>query len=612
MGNPYSPLSRTSTFAPSARHHRLGSWCRGAIIAVFTVLCSTTIVNGQIGGGGLTNLRGPFIDDRLPQGFGPGGMNRGGAASGQMARGGAFFGPGVGIRNPVGRPARDALGALTSYYQSFDNGLFMTKFGADSGIGNVSLFPRVGYHGIVGNFGGSLAEGLKFGLGPLQLSNFQFGTGLFYTDYDSPVGTLDDSGWSSVLTLASQVTLTTPIVAMTSRVQAYYLPFVDEWGWGTPAPFASLGIQGMWDPGIYMLAAAKGTVGGWDLLLYDIFTGDYISNNLADAFFDEPPGMAAGANGPTQGGFDRVGRYGFGGAYLDRQADTTSRLQFPRFNNRAGSYFNADRMWFTNSAGLLAGKYLSSTLRNVTWARRDDFWTTSKFTSAGNFMTGGTFFDSAGTVYAHPYAGYEFGTFDEFKTLQHTIRAGSWGYLTDSVGYAINTGYFWTTRSSSDEGTFLADAFLLHYVGSRFMQYLGGGRGVTDPTFGERFVNDFVHYGFNYVVNQRANIQGVSGYYQTDGSLTQSSTFDAAFAGIRLRHGIGQRSFLSLSSVAERYDFQGSGQEINQWIHRAIFGFPVFRNTFGYTGYQYIDRHSNQAAASFTEHLLLFYLVCRF
>ena len=591
--------SQESSAAAAKLRHALAL---KSAIALSLFLSLTQVSRSQVWGGGRTNVQGPFIQDQFP-------MNNMGARG--LGGGGRLLGPRIGIRYPLRRPAQNAVQDLTSSYGTFNNGLIMTRYGVDSGLGSVNLFPRAGFRGAVRGFNGSIADGLKIGFGPVMMSDFEAGAGMFYTDYDSPTGRLDDSGWASVLTLSSTVTVTTPLISITARAQGYYLPFEDEWGFGTPPVLANLGVLGLWDPGVFMLAAMKGTVGGWDLLVYDIFIGDYISNNMTDVFFDEPFNPSAGVNLPSQAGLDQVGRYGFGGAYLDRQGGANSRIQFPRFASN-GSYLNSDRMLFTNSTGIVVGKMLSPNTRSINWFRRDDFWATNQFTSLGNFISGGTYMESAFSPSVQAFAGYEFGTFDEFHSVQHLFRTGAFGYLSDSVGYSLNAGYFWTSGTSNNRGIGLYDAFLMHYVGSRFMQYAGGGRGVTDPTFGERFVNDYIQYGASYMIGPRTLLQGVAGYYQTDGSLTQTASLDASFAGIRLRVMAGERSFLSLSSITERYDFHGTGQETNQWIHRLIYGVQLAKQTTGYAGYQYIDRHSNVPASSFSEHLLLFYLVYRF
>jgi hypothetical protein len=575
------------------------------IVAALTIFCGSS--QAQFAGGGWNNVGGPFIDDRLVGGLG--GPEWRELGSGGF--GGAFLGPQFGLMNPIGQPAQNALQNLTSFSTSLDNEYFMLRFAGDSGLGNMRIMPTAGFFGGGGVGGVSVADGLQIGLGPLTMSDFYAGAGMFYTDYDTSNGIGDDSGWSSVLTLSSQVSLWTPLIFVSARLQGYYLPMTDEWGWGLPGVMGNFGAMGIWDPGTFFVVGLKGTVGGWDYIVYDIFTGDYLGLNFTDAFFDGQPNLSADAIGPASAPIHRVGRYGFGGAYLDQNGFAGTR-QNGRFSNNLGSYLSGDRLWFVNSVGTIVGKLLTPTTRSINWLRRDDFWATSSFNSINNFITGGSALEMASSPYSGRWAGYEFGTFDEFDTVQHTLQVGAWGYLSPNIGYSASIGYLWNTGTANDQSSALYDLFLMHFIGSRFIQYLAGGRTLTDPTFGERFVNDYIQYGVSYLVNRYSTLQAVTGYYQTDGSLTQTSTFDAAFAGIRLRHMVGQRSFFSISTVAETFDFQGVTGETNQWNHRFIYAFPVGRDTFAYTGYQYIERNADVAASSFTEHLLLFYLVHRF
>lgn len=587
---------------PSARTIALRWW----YCAVFaTTLLSTPqqmraqFAGGFGGGNGLPRVGGPSINDSLP---------------GRMGgfQGSPRMGPMIGVRNPIGRPAANTIGDLTSGYAFYDNGVFMSQFGADTGLGSFSLFPAGSIGSSFRGPRGTIQEGIQFGLGPVMVSNLNVGAGAFYTDLDSPNNGLNDSGWASVLTLAADISATTPIVSVGARSQVYYLPFEDEWGWGVPGPFASFGIRGIWDPGIYYAGALRAKIGGWDLIAYDIFTGDYISPNLVDAFFDDPTIGFAQAVGPSSGGIDRVGRYAFGGAYIDRQPDASARFQFPRLANRAGSYFTSDRMFFVNSAGLILGRMLGPTTRQVNWFRRDDYWATGSFIGLGNYMSGGTLLGTSITPHTSAYATYEFGTFDEFQTIQHAFRVGTMGYLSESLGYSLNAGYFRTSGTRNDRGTGLADLMIFHFVGNRFMQYLGAGRGLSDATFGERYVSDYIQYGFTYLIAPNIQAQMVSGYYKTDGSFTQTNSSDIAFIGARLRMMLSNRTFLSLSSVAESYDFPGSGEQMEQWNHRVIYGIRLTSKTMGYAGYQYIDRNSNFAASTLKEHLLVFYLVHQF
>jgi hypothetical protein len=342
--------------------------------------------------------------------------------------------------------------------------------------------------------------------------------------------------------------------------------------------------------------------------------------DLTEYFFDEP-GMgqninlgSASAALPTASASDRVGRYQFGGGFLDRDTSVNENFQSPRFANRAGTgLFSQDRMWFTNSAGAVVGRLLTPTVRNLYWFRRDDFWATSNFNSFGNFMTGGAYLDSYGSVYARPFAGYEFGTFNDFETIHHTIKTGSWGSLTPTISYMASIGWLWTSGLPNDIHTATYDLILAQSIGSRFQHYLGAGRTVSEPTFGERHLMDYVMYGISYAISSQTILQAVVGASNADGSLSGTSDAKEYHAGIRLRHTFGTfgHSFLSLSAINEHYEFSSTRQQIDQWVYKALYSLPLRSpRTTAYTGYQYIDRHSNNNA--FTEHLLVFYVTQRF
>lgn len=507
------------------------------------------------------------------------------------------------------------LHSITSGSAVFDNGSIFSAANFDSGLGTLGVYTQPWLQ----NRRTSSpvhSGGFSLGLGPLFLTEFIGGLGAFYTDFNTPLGIGDASGWSSAVTLSTNVHLDLPFVSLGGRVGGYYLPFEDKWGYGTPSPFLSMGIGGLGfiDPGGSFVIGTKGTLAGWDFVIYDSFTAEAMSLNLTDYFFDEPPWVQGqlSATLPQTSAADRVGRYQFGGAYLNREVGVNERFQAPRFATRGGSLLNQDSMWFTNSAGAVIGKLLTPTVRNLYWFRRDDFWATNSFTKFGNAMTGGAYIDSYGSPYIRPFAGYQFGTVDDFQSMHHILQTGSWGALTPDISYAANIGWVWTTGNQNDLSTALYEIVLAQSIGTRFQQYLGGGRTVSDPTFGERYLTDYVNYGLSYLINSKTVIQAVGGGYQNNGVLSGLGNSKMYNAGIRLRHAIG-RSFLSISAINEHYDFDSTGQEIDQWVYRALYSLP-FRDprTTAYIGYQYMDRKSNLNSAAFAEHLLLFYVTQRF
>jgi hypothetical protein len=123
---------------------------------------------------------------------------------------------------------------------------------------------------------------------------------------------------------------------------------------------------------------------------------------------------------------------------------------------------------------------------------------------------------------------------------------------------------------------------------------------------------DYVTYGFGCLIDSNTIIQAVTAMSHADGALSGAGDSEQYQAGVRLRRAIGN-SFLSLSAINEHYDFNATGQEINQWVYKALYSLPLGGpRTTAYTGYQYIDRRSNRNDGVFTEHLLLFYVTQRF
>lgn len=447
--------------------------------------------------------------------------------------------------------------------------------------------------------------------------DFVLGGGMFYTDFNTPLGQNDESGWSSAITLGTSVNLDLPLFSFQGGISGYYLPHQDEWGYGLPSPFLSLGFGalGYVEPGIFAAVGTKGTVSGWDYFVYDVFNGEFLAIDLTEYLFDGGPrslGTAA-ANLPSAGAIDRVGRYQFGGAYYDRPASATSQVQSPRFASTGGNPINQDRMLFTNSLGAVIGRHLTPVTRNYYYTRRDDFWTTRNFNNAGTLYTGGAYFDNIGNRTIRPYIGYNYSTSDEFDTILHNAVWGSYGELSETITYAFNAGYLWTSGNLNNQHSAIYELTLSQSIGTRFQHYVSGGRGITDPSFGERYVADYFNYGISYLLNSTTVLQGVAGYYQLDGSFTGLADSNNTYAGLRIRQGLG-RFFLSLSAVYERYEFIQAAAETDQWVYRAIVGLPIGGvNTMAYAGYQYIDRRTSpNNTGTFTEHLLLFYVTQRF
>lgn len=572
------------------------AWIGSALILICLLLAMPS--HAQFADAG-----GPFIDDQLPWGY-------------RMGGGGQIVGPQFpGFRRTRGGARANMLHSMTSGSAVFDNGSIFSAANFDSGFGSVGINFRPWLQ-TDRQTNPSRGEGFKLGLGPLVLYDFMGGLGAFYTDFNTPLGIGDDSGWSSVVSLSTSVHLELPFLSLGGRLSGYYLPFEDRWGYGLPSPFLTFGLGqlGFIDPGGSFVIGTKGNLAGWDFVIYDSFTAEALMADLTEYLFDEPPWNLGqiSATLPDASATDRVGRYQFGGGYVDREAGANERFQSPRFANRGGSFFNQDRMWFTNSVGAVIGKLLTPTVRNLYWFRRDDFWATSRFNSFGNFMSGGAYIDSYGNVHFRPYAGYEFGTFNDFQSIHHVVKAGSWGSITPTISYAANLGWLWTTGTTNDQNTGLYELMLAQSLGSRFQQYIGGGRTVSDPTFGERYLMDYVTYGLSYLIDSNTVIQAVAGMSQADGALSGAGNSEQYHAGIRLRKSVGN-SFLSLSAINEHYDFNATGQEIDQWVYKAIYTLPLGGpRTTAYTGYQYIDRNSNRNAEAFTEHLLLFYVTQRF
>gem|GEM_PF-5924775 len=384
----------------------------------------------------------------------------------------------------------------------------------------------------------------------------------------------------------------------------------------------SFGSQfGAFDPGAAISLGIKGSLAGWDWIAFDTFNANYAATNIADYIFADDAGSGnsqrwgtLSAQSPSQNAVDRVGRYQFGGgALLDRPADGTSRFQSPRF--AAGS-FSLDRVWYTNSLGAIAGRLLSPTTRNLVWIRRDDFWATNNFNYMRNFISGGTYFDNTGNEYIRPYAGYSFGTRNEFKTIHHVINSGAYGNLSQSISYFANIGWVWGTGGANNLSKALYELILSQALGSRLSHNIGAGRTVTDPEFGERYVADYLNYSVNFAVNPYTTLQALAGVSKTDGRLTQSGEAKRVYQGIRIRTSLGY-SNLSISAIHEAYDFKGSnGYLLDQWIYRALFSLPVGGpRTTAYTGYQFIDRGSTtvvNSSSSFQEHLFILYMSHRF
>lgn len=580
--------------------------------SAFTVLAlglalSLTQLNAQ------DNLaRGPQINDSFGNLGGGGGFGRSSVINGP--RGPAFFR----LRNGGNG---NLLQNLTSGSASFDNGTVLAGIGADAGFGTlgVGLFSqlRAGFQTSPG-----LREGFKVGLGPLTLSDFQLGSGTFYTDYNTSQGIGDASGWSSVITLNAVANMNLGPISFGSQVGGYYLPFIDKWGYGTPSALLSFGSQfGQFQPAGSMMIGIKGDLAGWNWIAYDALNAFYASTNISDYIFDGPGNTntfgSMSASGPGATAVDQVGRYQFGsGALLDRPANGTSRFQAPRFASNGSSYLSQDRSFFTNSIGIIAGKLLSSRVRNFYWLQRNDNWATTKFVNRGNFIQGGTYADyQSGNPYINPYIGYEFGTNSDFASIHHVMNAGTYGYLTQNTTYFANLGWVWGSgnQAANSINTALYELVVSQSLGSRFSHFVGGGRSITDPIYGERYIADYLSYGFNFQASSKSLLQAVTGVSNTNGGLTRSGDATRIWQGVRLRTTLGQ-SNVSVSAIHENYDFQGGqSQKIDQWIYKALYGLPVGGvRTTAYTGYQYMDRRAEGGVSSFQEHLFLLYVTHRF
>lgn len=521
--------------------------------------------------------------------------------------------PGFGWRRT--RASSSLLGSLTSGSAVFDNGSVFSGASISSGFAPLGLSFRPWIQTTT-QVKPTRADGFKLGLGPLVLYDFIGGAGAFYTDYNTPSGIADESGWSSVISLSTSAHLQLPFLSLGGQLSGYYLPNKDQWGYGLPSPFAAFGFGnlGFLDPGATFYIGTKGNLAGWDFVVYDSFLAETISPDLTSYLFEEPINNLGvmSATLPQATAADRVGRYQFGGgAFFDRATGADERFQAPRFGNRGQSFFSQDRMLFTNSAGAVIGRMLNSSARNLYWLRRDDIWATNQFNQVGHVYSGGAYIDAYGSVYFRPYAGYEFASSDDFRTMFHAARTGSWGFLSPDVSYVANIGWVWTTGQTNDKNTAVYELILAQSLGSRFQQYVGGGRTVSDPTFGERYLMDYMQYGLSYMCDSTTVLQLVTGASQGDGALSGAGNFEEYHAGVRLRKTIGN-SFLSLSAINERYEFRSAGQEINQWVYKAIYSHPLSPRTSAWTGYQFIDRHSNLTNTAFSEHLLLFYVTQRF
>ncbi|MCX6838517.1 MAG: hypothetical protein NTX35_12005 [Verrucomicrobia bacterium] len=555
--------------------------------------------------------RGPQINDSFN--FGQGGVGgRSNVINGPRAP--AFFRPRNGGNS-------NWLQSVTQGSAVFDNGTVLAGIGADAGFGTlgVSLFNRLNADFQTGS---SWLDGWKVGLGPLVLSNFSAGVGTFYTDFNTPTGIGDASGWSSVITLNANANLNMGPLSFGAQLGAFYLPMIDKWGYGTPSAILSFGSQfGQFQPQGSMGLGIKGMLAGWDWIVYDTFNASYASTNISDYIFDGTGNTntfgSLSASGPGATAVDQVGRYQFGsGALLDRPANGTSRFQAPRFATNGGSLLSQDRSFFTNTIGTIAGRMLSARVRNFYWLQRDDFWATTKFTNFGNFIHGGTYADyQSGNPYINPYIGYEFGTNSDFASIHHVMNAGSYGYLSPNTTYFANLGWVWGTgnQSVNSTNTALYELIVSQSISSRMSHYVGGGRTITDPIFGERFIADYLTYGLNFQLSSNTTLQAVAGISNTYGELTQSGDAMRTFQGIRLTTTLGQ-SNVSLSAIHENLDFKGGGaQSLDQWIYKVLYGLPIGgARTTAYTGYQYIDRRATGGIDSFQEHLFLLYLTHSF
>lgn len=546
----------------------------------------------------LREAGGPFINDQLPWGYRFGG--------GPQIVGPRF----AGVRQVRGGGRNNILHALTSGTSVFDNGSIFAATSFDSGLGGLfRLNPRL--QGTRGNTVTN-GQGLKVGLGPLAFYDFEGGVGAFYTEYDNQANIRDDSGWSTALTLSGTALVNLPYLSLGGQISGYYLPSSDEWGFGLPGALVNLGNLGVIDPGVSFGVASKGNLAGWDFVIYDTFTAEAVAADLSEYVFDEPTrSLGSGSLSlPSATASDRVGRYTFGGRFLDREAGVDDRFK-TRFANRGGGFLNQDRMFSTNSVGIMAGKLLSPTVRNLYWLRRDDFWATNEFNRLGNFTSGGAYFDSYGSVYVRPYAGYQFGTFNDFESINHVIKVGSWGSLSPDITYLVNLGWLWTSGLEKDQNTGIYDFMVAQSLGNRFQHYIGGGRAISDPTFGESYLRDYGTYGISYLIDSETVIQAVMGISKNDGSLSGTRDAKQYYGGVRLRRSFG-KSFMSLSAINERFEFNSTGQVIDQWVYKALYSLPLSARTTAYTGYQYIDSQSNRGVSAFKEHLLLFYMTHRF
>ncbi|MEN3939846.1 hypothetical protein WJU23_01025 [Prosthecobacter sp. SYSU 5D2] len=457
------------------------------------------------------------------------------------------------------RPVNNVLGHFTPH-DSFvleSQRLQHVSFSADASL---NLFTRT--------FNPELAH-VKLGM--LYFDVLWVGSGVVYSDFkgDMPVtvnGDDDEDGWIAYVELGVRgLVRITDSIYFSVVANVIYLPFENKLGF-------ALGNSG--NSGIDFNFAYNDTIGEWEILLYNRFTGR--------------PGLEIFVDSSSTA-FDRAGRYSFG--FL---------------TDRSNDFFNENTALFGNTVGFAASRALFGNQWRLFFdIGHGDFWQTFDFDNHGtrDFLNLAMQYEGSSIPFA-PRFSYGYVSNDGYRSLLHIFELQLTGRITENIDWAGSVGYATSTGDTSENDNFIWSLSLNHDL-SRSTRH---GVSMGENYFQNEFISDtrFARY-LRYSLDQRITSRFNAGFF-AQFSENETSTTDLFPTRDRMGMGLSLTyrplDFTSINAFA-LYEQSDSDREVfddsARWLYRIQLNQQLGHRLTGNVFYQYEEFRSD--LTQFSEHV---------
>ena len=404
--------------------------------------------------------------------------------------------------------------------------------------------------------------------GPLYLDVLWLGAGLLWSDYNgnslnNSVGNKGDGTIGYVDIGLRGIVRVSDSIYISAVADLMYLPFTNRF---------ALRFGGS-QPGLLTRLNYSKTIGPWDVLLYDEFTGRPSLNWFGPA---------------NVNGYDRAGRY-FYGFQSTAPSNSFQNSNYVRFTNTIGA--SLSRLVFDNSWRLwLTGQHM-------------DYWQTYGFTNHQRVEHLGAALGYEGSrIPFAPRFTYDMYMYGGSNTIIHQALVSLTGRLTENLNWLGRAGEYFSTGSGSKGNRFIWNVDLRHSLSKNTTQTLGVGETVfNNNVVGQSILTRYIQYSINQRFTSQTYGNAFIQYADSETNLLTNQTGRRTSFGVALNYQ--PLDFTRLSATVIYDKLHQNSMASDRWRYTLTATQQLGLRLTGSVFYQYEDYQVN-SPSQFSEHLI--------